>query len=157
MSKSLPRLFPGVLVLTLASLLMGGCATVQHRESRRSPLLAAVEGYVAALNRRDLLALTLYTTPDVEWYSVVGGELILEVSGRDALAKSLTQYFARNANARWTIKSAQVVANRVAVNEQSEWSEADRRQAHAGQSVYLGVYELSDGRIRRMTYFLDGG
>jgi limonene-1,2-epoxide hydrolase len=130
---------------------VGGCASA--RAPSTSTPLSVVENYLASLNRRDLLALTAYTTVDVEWYSVVEGERIQEVAGRDALAKSLTQFFDKYAAARWRVESSETVGGRVAVRERSEWSEGGRAQSR----TTLGVYELSDGRIRRITYFLDGG
>ena len=129
---------------------ISGCATTLIVDSTHRKV---VEGYLASLTRRDLLALTAYTTVDVEWYTLVEGERIQEVSGRDGLAKSLQQIFDKYAAARWTVESAEVVGNRVAVRERTEWQEDGRLQARTS----LGVYELSGGRIRRITYFLDGG
>src|SRR5689334_8798739 len=129
----------------------GGCANT--RTLGPSTPLKVIEDYLASLNRRDLLALTAYTTVDVEWYSIVDGERIQEVAGRDALANSLKQFFERYAATSWKIESSASLGNRVAVKERSEWTEAGRSQSR----TTLGIYELSDGRIRRITYFLDGG
>ncbi len=137
----------------LAALIVcvSGCATTSGHATTATSSRAIVERYLAALNRRDLLALTAYVTPDVAWYSVVGGRRILELTGREALDKSLAQFFQQHSRTQWTIESAQVVDRRVAVNERSEWNEGERMQSRSS----LGVYELSDGRICRITYFLN--
>jgi ketosteroid isomerase-like protein len=151
----------------------GNAAAVSTPAQSSTPAAASravVAGYIAALNRRDLLALTAYVTPDVEWYSMVNGERLLELSGREALEKSLAQFFERYAKTRWVIETMQVVEGRgtptdkdrensgssgvvVGVAERSEWNEGGLLKARSS----LGVYELSDGRIRRITYFLNGG
>jgi limonene-1,2-epoxide hydrolase len=146
-----------VFVCLLATTLVG-CAGLSAAPSAHSGQPPAsgqivIEKYLAALNRRDLLALTAYVTPDVEWYSMVNGERILEVSGRDALTQSLQQHFAGHANTTWSIEAAQTIGNHVAVTERSQWSEDGRVQSRST----LGVYEFVSGRIRRITYFLSDG
>jgi ketosteroid isomerase-like protein len=137
----------------LVTLVFAGCATTtrQAKPATQSSL-AIVEQYVAALNRRDLLALTAYVAPDVEWYSVVDDERILEVTGREALTQTLQRYFAQNQQTHWSIEHATVVDRRVAVRERSQWHSSDGQN---GERVSLSVYELRDGRIARISYFLD--
>jgi limonene-1,2-epoxide hydrolase len=135
-----------VLLLCFAS----GCATTQSKAASNSPL-AIVEQYLAALNRRDLLVLTAYVAPNVTWYSLVNDERITEVSGRETLAKTLTSYFAHNSQTHWAIEQAVVTGQTVAVRERSQWRAADSN----GERVSLAVYEILDGRIARISYFLD--
>lgn len=123
---------------------------IAHDSSNYATNLAAIHRYFDALNRRDLLALTAYVTPDLEWYSVVKGQRILEVQGREALAKMLRQYFGAHQRTQWTLKEAQGVADILAIKERSEWTEGAQMQARDS----IAVYELIDGRIRRITYFL---
>jgi len=130
---------------------LAGCATHPERGGTNTAV-AVVENYLAAINRRDLLALTAYVTADVEWYSVVDGERVLEVTGREALSASLSAFTERHVEARWRIEWAQAIDDYVAIAERSEWREDGRAQSR----LTLGVYEMSDGRIRRMTYFLSG-
>jgi limonene-1,2-epoxide hydrolase len=145
--KGVPMLRASILLLSLSSLI--GCATTPSKSSA-SPL-AVVEQYHSALNRRDLLVLTAYVTPDVAWYSVVNGERIQEVSGRAALLETLRSYFAQNLKTHWAIESSTVVNQVVSVRERSQWQESDS----SDERVSLAVYEVHDGRIARITYFLD--
>jgi hypothetical protein len=140
----------GWVVVVLITLLSSCAATPSKNAAPHSPL-PIVEQYLAALNRRDLLALTAYVTPDVAWYSVVHGERITELTGREALAKTLASYFAGTQKTQWTIEQATVVAQTVAVRERSQWSADDG----SGDRVSLAVYEIVDGRIARISYFLD--
>ena len=142
----------------LISGLVSGCATHSSGTSgagsanHQTSSTTVVENYLAALNRRDLLALTLYLTPDVEWYSALDGERILEVSGREELKQMLTRFFSDHERTLWTPERIEAVENFVAVIERSQWSEGSRMESRDS----LGVYELDSGRIRRITYFLNG-
>jgi len=89
-------------------------------------------------------------SPDVEWYSFLAGERILEVENREGLKEAFETYFARFAETRATIESAWVVGDLVAVRERTQWSDGTLR----GSGERLGVFELADGRIVRITYFL---
>jgi limonene-1,2-epoxide hydrolase len=129
--------------------LLSACATTPFKAAAPTPL-AVVEQYQSALNRRDLLVLTAYVTPDVTWYSVVNGERIQEVSGREELLQTLRNYFAQNQQTHWGIEHSTAVKQLVSVRERSQWSTADS----SGERVSLVVYEVRDGRIASITNFL---
>jgi len=132
---------------------LSGCAVQPGKHSAvQASQRAVVESYLAALNRRDVLALTAYVEPAFEWYSIVNGERVAEVASREELAAMLTRYFEANKTTRWNIEAVSPVGGYLAVDERSEWSEDGRTQSRNT----LGVYELHDGRIRRVTYFLNG-
>ena len=142
-----------VLALLASALTLVGCATTGRQLKSETPSsLSVVEQYLAALNRRDLQMLTAYVTPDVEWYSVVDGKRIQEVSGRAELAQMLARYFEQHQRTHWAIEQSNITGteNILGVTERSEWSNSEGR----GSRTSLSVYELHDGRIRRMTYFL---
>lgn len=128
---------------------LAGCASAPRSAGERGAE-AVVRNYHAALNRGDLLPLTLYVTPDVEWYTVVDDQRILEVSGREALSEALRAYLARDQEASWGFDVALSHGAFVAVRERSRWRGADGR----GERVSLCVYEIHDGRIRRITQYL---
>jgi len=136
----------------LCIVLLSACAAhpVKYSASDRSQL-AVVENYLAALNRRDVLALTAHVDPAFQWFSAVDGERIEEVASREGLASMLTSYFRSNTSMQWRIESATAVDGKLAVEERTEWIEDGRMLSRHT----LGVYELHDGRIRRVTYFLN--
>jgi ketosteroid isomerase-like protein len=138
-----------VLACIALAALLSACASPRTKPEGAASR-AVIENYLAALNRRDLLALTAYVTPDFEWVSMVDGERIVEVESREALAQTLRQHFARHEFYRWGAERMEVVGGAVAVTEYSEWRENEKPQSRTA----LGVFELTDGRIRRVTYFL---
>jgi len=149
MNKRAARL---VLVTCALVALLQSCASTPPRNPESGAPEIVVRNYHAALNRGDLLPLTLYVAPDVEWYSVVNGERILEVSGRQALTEALRAYFARNLKPTWSFDSAFTSGSFIAVRERSQWRGAEG----SSERTTLCVYELHDGRIRRITQFLTG-
>jgi len=140
-----------LLILLVGVMIVLGCAsTVRQSKAATQSSLSIVEQYLAALNRRDLLMLTAYVAPDVEWYSTIDGKRLQEVAGRSELAQMLTRYFAQHQRTHWVIEQSSVAENVLAVTERSEWDEGEGTRSRTS----LCVYELQDGRIRRMTYFL---
>jgi ketosteroid isomerase-like protein len=135
----------------MVAMALTGCAAAPAKQSGTElSQRAVIDNYMAALNRRDLLPLTAYVTPDFEWLSMVNGERVVEVTSREALADMLRAYFERNQNPSWRIESVNASGNMLAVTERVEWIENGASQSRNS----LGVYELQDGRIRRVTYFL---
>jgi ketosteroid isomerase-like protein len=97
------------------------------------------------------MVLTAYVTPNIEWFSVLNGEYLQEVAGREELVKTLQTYYTQNQQTHWTVEQSMIVEQRVVVRERSAW----RTAAGPGERVSLVVYELRDGRIARINYFLD--
>jgi len=141
-----------VLAVLLIGAMASGCVALHSRSDATSPPQTVVANYLGALNRRDLLTLTAYVTPDFQWLSMVNGERIVEVDSREALVQMLRLYFERYRDTQWTIEQAQASVNLLAITERFTWREAVGMQLRST----LGVYELQDGRIRRVTYFLNG-
>lgn len=141
-----------IVAVLWCALALAGCATVPRQTGGAPSATDIIRSYHAAISRRDLLPLTLYVAPDVEWYSAVDGERILEVSGREALADMLRAYFSRNLSATWSFDAATTHGAFVAVRERSQWRGANEN----GERITVCVYELQDGRIRRITQFLSG-
>jgi hypothetical protein len=146
-----PKTGQRILTVILGLCMLSACATTQRKTAAQSPLVV-VEQYLSALNRRDMLALTAYVAPDVAWFSLVNGERLQEVDGRDALIQTLRTYFAQNQKTTWQIEQSIVVDQKVVLRERSQW----RADEGSGERVSLVVYELSDGRIARISYFLGG-
>jgi ketosteroid isomerase-like protein len=137
-----------VLVVLLSIPFASGCTTLRPKKAT-SPIVV-VEKYLDALNRRDLMMLTAYVEPDIVWHSVIHGERIQEVAGREALAASLRNYFAQNERTEWHIEQVVTVDQSVAIRERSVWQSSGNSDARTS----LAVYELHDGRIARITHYL---
>jgi ketosteroid isomerase-like protein len=137
-----------------AALLLAACtiAPVRPQAGVRDGTedVRQLEDYYAAINRRDLLVLPAYVTPDVVWYSIIDGERILEVDSREALVEAFRVYFERFAETRAEIASSIAVGDVIAVVERTRSS--DGVTMNRGERV--GVFEFENGRIARITYFL---
>ncbi len=139
-----------LLSLLLIATLSAGCATTATGSRHANAPAAVVRGYFAAMNRRDLAVLPAWVAPDVEWFSMAAGERILEVAGREELAQAWRSYFARFATTHVAIENLAAAGETVTVVERAEW----RQGRESGSRRSVGVFELEDGRIRRITYFL---
>jgi ketosteroid isomerase-like protein len=133
-----------------------GCAVAPHSSNTlvapHTPVAShtIVASYLDAISRRDLLTLTLYVTPDVEWYSVSKGERTLESAGREQLTALFKLHYGRYRITRWSIERFVETGQHVAIVERSEWGN-DTTES----KVVLGEFELEADRIRRITYFLN--
>lgn len=113
------------------------------------PPREVVERYLAAYNDHDVAAMLALAHPDIQWLSIDGDRVRVETEGAEALGKALRDYFEAVPSARSTIDSKMVSGNRVSVRERAHWeSEAGPKSQAA-----LSVYEIDDGRVRRVWYF----
>lgn len=108
-----------------------------------------VERYLAAYNDRDVAGMLEFVHPDIQWLSIAGDEVRVEADGAEALGESLRGYFEAVPSTRSSIEAMMVSGNRVSVAERARWeSEAGPRSQTA-----LSIYEIAEGRIRRVWYF----
>ena len=108
-----------------------------------------VRSFVDAYNRHDIPGLLTLADPDIEWLSVEADTVRAETRGRDALGRSLTSYFKQFPTSQSTIDS--VVSNGpwVAARERAEWTDKTGPRSQSS----LSVYEIHDGRVRRVWYY----
>ena len=52
-----------------------------------------IQEHVRAFNAGDVEAMAKMQHPDIEWLSVTGKQVSVQVAGREALAKNMTAYF----------------------------------------------------------------
>ena len=48
-----------------------------------------VTAHVDAFNAKDVAAMAEFEHPDIEWFAVNGGDMTLEISGREALSEMM--------------------------------------------------------------------
>ncbi len=111
------------------------------------PVIAA---HVDAFNAKDISAMAKVEHPDIEWFSVSGGDISLEVAGRDELSQMMEGYLKANPNVTGTLRDWSLNGNFIAVTETVSWTTATGE--HKSQSA-LTVYELEDELIRRVWYY----
>jgi len=115
-----------------------------------SPAHPIITAYTDAYNAKDIEAMRALMHPDIEWLSVNGADVTIEVAGKEGLSKTLESFFkdpnmATGAHRDWSING-----NIVAVTEIARWKNA---KGEVKEQSALTVYELKDGLIRRVYYY----
>lgn len=124
--------------------LLGACA------EKPAAANAVIAAHVAGFNAQDMAAMAAQEHPDIEWFSVNGADMSLEVAGRDALGEVMKDMFESPTKVRGTLRDWSVNGNYIAVTETAQWAGKDG--APQAQSA-LTVYEMEDGLIRRVYYY----
>ena len=108
-----------------------------------------VRDFVDAYNRHDVSAMLALTDTAVTWLSIIGDSVRVETRGAAALRRSMEGYFRSVPTARSTIEALRVVGPWVTVEERAHWTAAAGPRSQAA----VAVYEVRDGRIRRVWYY----
>ncbi|MDJ0906861.1 MAG: nuclear transport factor 2 family protein [Woeseiaceae bacterium] len=135
-------------VLLLVSLVLGPLSGFPQASDLGSTL-AVVREFLDAFNAHDAAAMSAMVADDVQWLSVRGSEISIELEGRAALVAAMGEYFTSCPTCRSEIKGQMSSSERVSVVEVASWvgSKGPRSQ----QSI--AVYEFSDSLIQRIYYF----
>ncbi|MGZ8378657.1 MAG: nuclear transport factor 2 family protein [Gemmatirosa sp.] len=131
-------------VVALAACGAPGMARAQDDDAAR-----VVRAFVAAFNRHDVPAMLALTDTAIVWLGIAGDSVTIETRGRRALGESMTAYFRSTPGARSTLDAVTTLGPWVSARERAEWQ---GRTGPRAQSA-LSVYEVRDGRIRRVWYY----
>ena len=123
-------------------------------DAARSPQNAVpksiISEHVRAFNSGDVEAMGKMQHPDIEWLSVSGSNISIEVAGRDALAKNMTEYFQSPSKVTGTLRDWSINAPYVSVTETAAWVAKDGTEKSQSS---LTVYQMEDNLIRRVWYY----
>lgn len=144
--------------LLLFTLLLAGCATSAPARAPGSAttLPLPIAAFLDAFNRHDVTAMSDVVTPDIEWASATGTELVAETRGKEALERAMRDYFKSLPDVRSELEGASTSPGRfIALRERVRWTD---KQGRPKTQSALAVYELSferseAGHIRRVTYY----
>lgn len=109
-----------------------------------------ISEHTRAFNTADVQAMSKMQHPNIEWFSVTGNHVSLEVAGRDALAKNMTAYFKSPTRVTGKLRGWNVNAPFASVTETASWTAKDGTKKSQSS---LTVYELQDNLIRRVWYY----
>ena len=135
-------------VLLLAVLILAplnGLAQVSNPDDKS----ALVREFLEAFNAHDAPAMAALVAEDVQWLSVRGSALSVEVEGRAALAAAMAEYFSACPTCRSEIHSLIASNERVSVVEVASWVSADGPKSQRS----IAVYEFSGPLIQGVYYF----
>ena len=127
--------------------LLTGCNAMDPETAVPKSIVAE---HVRAFNAGNVEAMTKMQHPNIQWLSVKGNAVSVEVSGRAALAKNMTEYFKSPTKVTGTLKGWNVNTPYVSVTETASWTAKDGTKKIQSS---MTVYELEDNLIRRVWYF----
>lgn len=133
----------------VAAVIVAAGLIAQAPPPRPADHARVVEAFIAAFNTRDLDAMLALAHDEIEWLMIDGVKVATETSGKDALRRSMTEYFASCPSCRSAIVAGPATAVRLAVIETASWQAPSGPRSQAS----LAVYEFAGGLIRRVTYF----
>jgi hypothetical protein len=108
-----------------------------------------VRDYVVAYNKKDVDAMLVLVTDDIQWLSVAGDKITVETQGKAKLRESMAAYFKSSPSAKSELEWVEVTASRVAARERAHW----QGKSGAKSQASLSVYEFRAGLISRVYYF----
>lgn len=121
---------------------------VQSNE-QMSDNVNTVEQFVAAFNAQDSNAMASFVVDEIEWLSIDGDKVIVEVKGKNKLIESMNSYFQSCLTCKSKLSEIVSTKNRVSAVEVASWQ---GKSGSMSQSA-IAVYEFSGGLITRVYYF----
>jgi hypothetical protein len=124
-------------------------ASGQQPQAAEPPPRQVVAAYFKAYNAHDLDTVMSFIDPQIVWYTVTPDNTVVEVDGVTALRDGLVKYFKALPSSR---SEGEVLGENgpwVSVRETAKWQSAPGPRAQTS----LSVYELRNGKIRRVWYY----
>lgn len=135
-------------IFVTAAFILSACSQVEPAVTPEPhPVVLA---HVDAFNRQDAKAMAEVEHPDIEWLTAIGSEILVEVSGRESLTKSMEEFFESPTQITGTLRDWSINGNYIAVTETAHWSTS---AGEAKSQSALTVYQLEDNLIRRVWYY----
>lgn len=136
------------LLFLVGLLIVSAC--VDARAPEHAVPKSIISEHVRAFNEGDAEAMAKMQHPDIEWLSVSGTSVSVEVAGREALSKNMEEYFKSPTKVTGKLRDWSVNPPYVSVTETASWTAADGTPKSQSS---LTVYELKDNLIRRVWYY----
>lgn len=138
--------------LVISGLVMAGLlsACIQVETPEFVVPKTIISEHVRAFNAGDVAAMAKMQHPDIEWLSVSGSELSVEVSGRNELSNNMAEYFNSPTKVTGDLRDWSVNPPYVSVTETASWTAKDGTEKSQSS---LTVYQLEDNLIRRVWYY----
>jgi len=108
-----------------------------------------VDSLTAAFNRHDVATLDEWVHPNFVWFNVDSTGAHVEVNGLDALRDGLSAYYAALPTVRVVLEGGTEAGPFVSVVERVSWT----RDGEVLSQASTAVYEVRDGKVRRVWYY----
>lgn len=150
MSRPLKTSLAFIAVLPLASFMIAVAAdsTPAPADAEPEPI-RIVRAYLDAFNQHNIPAMAERVSPDFVWFNVTSDRATVEVKGRDALRKTLSNYFESTPTVKSEIDGVANAGAYVSFRETATWTSLLGQRSQAS----LAVYEVKEGLITRAWYY----
>ncbi|GAA0859512.1 nuclear transport factor 2 family protein [Aliiglaciecola litoralis] len=132
-------------IVAVSVLLLSACAKLPS--SHGHPI---IEAYSESWNEKNVQKMAALMHPQIQWLSVKGNTINVEISGKSELVEAMQKWFEDADLPAGSLRDWSLNGNFVAVTETATW--IDDSGATQSQSS-LTVYELEDDLIRRVYYY----
>ena len=142
------RSFLAFLIVVVAA----ACAPDAERAQPTEPSgegAEAVAGLMAAFNDHDPDRMRAYWHDDITWIEVSGDGASVITSSADQLYDELVVYFESFPSVRSSLENVSVNGDFVSAIERPVWEQDGERMSQAS----MVIYEVADGKVRRLWYF----
>ena len=127
-----------------------GAPEMQNSEAQSPNTHPIISPYSQAWNDKDIQSMSALMHPNIEWISVDGNTIKVEISGKEALVKEMTAWFESDALPSGSLKGWSFNGDYVAVTETAHWT---NKEGEAKSQSALTVYQLDNNLIRRVYYY----
>lgn len=127
-------------------------ATSSSTLAQSNSVLEIFEDQVEAFNERDIERLSKNVSEDFKWYYLGSDTLMIEVDGRRKFRSAMEGYFAAFSWVESNILNYAVIGNRISFEEEVSYR---TQSGEIAKSSSMGIYEVKDGVITRVWYFID--
>lgn len=126
--------------------------TTSATMAQSNSVLTTLQDQVDAFNERDVERLAKNVSENFKWYYLGSDTLMLEVEGRQNFQQAMEGYFSSFSWVESNITDYVVIGNRITFKEEVSYR---TQSGDIATSSSMGIYEIKDGVITRVWYFLD--
>lgn len=138
------------LVVVIGSILCDATNAQSNSDKAKSANLEIVEQLIESFNEHDAKKMAKLLSDDCEVYYVdENGKALLASNTASALEKEMVAYFKNLPDVKSTVVQSLATSRFVSIQEKVEWQVQTRTFSQSS----LGVFEIADGKIRRVWYY----
>jgi hypothetical protein len=141
--------FPGRLVKVIAAIVLLTVVVPQLSFGADDDRVKQVKDFVNAFNAHNIDRMLEFVDEDLQWMSIDGAKISIEVEGKKPLRKYMEGYFQGCASCRSELVTVHAIGNKVTALERASWTGKTGLKSQKAMSIY----EFRNNRIFRVYYF----
>ena len=108
-----------------------------------------VRNFLKTYNAHDIQGMLRFCAPDVRWMNIQADKISTDTTGDFKLDEAMQKYFKGTPSAHSELRGLIVSGPYVSTVEEASWVRAGKKR----QQCSIGVYEISDSKIKNVWYF----